>query len=246
MTASLVRALCVALLVATATAGGAVADGSTPADPAAVEAGTVPAEDAFVVDLRSDGSARVTVTVPFDLTTEEEREAFRRLRENETARTGVRDRFADRMSATAAATANRTDREMRVDDADVTFATTDGGDTGVVALSVTWHGLAAADGDELVVTAPFADGFTTDRELVVRTPDGYGLTETAPSPATANDTAARWGPNASFDGFRVVATPTDASSGNEAKASAGGGQPGFGAGVAVVALLVAAAVGRRR
>lgn len=246
MTGSLVRALCVALLVATATVGGAVADGSTPADPAAVDAGAVPAEDAFVVDLRSDGSARVTVTVPFDLTTEEEREAFRRLRGNETAREGVRDRFADRMSATTAATANRTDREMRVSDPGVTFATTDEGDTGVVALSVMWHGLADADDGDLVVTAPFADGFTTDRELVVRAPDGYGLTENSPAPATANDTAARWGPNASFDGFRVVATPTDASSEDEAKASAGGGQPGFGAGVAVVALLVAAAVRRRR
>jgi len=245
VTSSLTRALCAALLIVTATAGGAVADGSSPAAPAATDAATVPAEDAFVVDLRADGSARVTVTVPFDLTTEAEREAFRRLRDNETARAGVRDRFADRMAATATAAANSTDREMRTDDTAVTFATADGGDTGVVALSVTWHGLAAeADGD-LAVTAPFADGFTTDRELVVRAPDGYVLSETSPTPAASNDTAARWGPNASFDGFRVVATPTDASSDSEAKASAGGGQPGFGAGVAVVALLAAVVIGRR-
>ena len=207
------RVLAIAALLTVTAAGVGVASPAT--QPAAGSTGDgtqVADDDAFVVDLREDGSARVTMTVAFDLTTDAEREAFERLRDNETVRTRTRDRFADRMRTTADATANRTGREMNVTDPAIAFETTDGGQTGVVALSVAWDGLAAVAGDDLVLTAPFANEFDADRTLVVRAPDEYRLTSVSPSPNTVSETFATWSPNGSLDGFRVVASPVPDSS----------------------------------
>lgn len=195
-------------LLATAAGVGVASPASQPVAETTDTATQVADDDAFVVDLREDGSARVTMTVTFDLTTDAEREAFERLRDNETVRTRTRDRFADRMASTADATANRTGRAMNVTDPAIAFESVDGGQTGIVALSVTWNGLAAAAGDDLVVTAPFANEFDTDRALVVRAPDEYRLDAVSPSPNTASESFARWSPNQSLDGFRVVAAPT--------------------------------------
>jgi hypothetical protein len=251
----------VVLLTVTATGVG----GASAATPSATEttsgagttgdAFTVADGEAFVVDLREDGSARVTVSVTFDLTTDAEREAFERLRDNETVRTRTRDRFAERMNSTAEATADSTGREMNVTDPSIAFESADGGQTGVVALSVTWHDLAATTGDDLVVTAPFANEFDSDRALVVRAPDGYRLDSVSPSPAAASESFARWSPNQSLDGFRAVAAPTaesseestggdDSDGGSDADATSALKPPAMAA-AAVLALTLALAVAVR-
>ena len=192
-------------------------------------------QEAFVVDLDEDGSATVTLRLTFDLTTESERTAFRELRDNETAKQQLRDQFADRLGSVAASTANETGREMSIVEPNAMVRSTD--DTGVVALAVTWTNLAAVDGDRLVLERPFAGGFDPGRPFVVHAPDDYAVTA-EPSPDTSNDGTARWSADASLDGFSVVATP-------------GGspdtlGQPGFTAVGAVVALVGAALLFRRR
>lgn len=205
------------------------------AAPAGVAAGAhgddMPTEPAFVVDLHEDGSAEVTVVVTFDLETEDERDAFQSYRDDQSAQTEFRDEFVDRMQSIATTTGEETGREMQISDPSITFSTAHGDDTGVVALSVTWHGLAAQNGDELVVTEPFTSEFTTDRKFVVTAPDEYALETSTPEPTSQTDNSATWSSGTDLDGYQVVVSP------------AGTGplpQPGFGV---VAAVLAFAAVG---
>lgn len=210
----------------------AVTVASTPA-----AAATEPQEE-FTVALHEDGSATVTLRLTFDLSTESERKAFRELRDNETARNQFRDAFAERLRGVVASAENDTGREMTVTDAAATVRSTD--DTGVVELSATWTNLAATDGDRLVLTEPFASGFAPDRPFVVRAPDGYALSTAEPAPESNEDGTARWSANATLDGFRAVAAPSDAAAGT------GGSGPGFGVGAALAALAGLSALGRSR
>lgn len=212
-----------------------VATALVPAGAVGTAAASSHPQEAFVVDLHEDGSATVTLRLTFDLTTEGERTAFRELRDNETAKRQLRDQFAERLGAVAASTANETGREMTVAEPNATVRST--GDTGVVALAVTWTNLAAVDGDRLVLERPFAGDFDPGRPFVVHAPDGYAVTA-EPSPDTSSDATVRWSADTSLDGFSVVATPggsTDTL-----------GQPGFTAVGAVAALVGAALLLRRR
>ena len=212
-----------------------VATALVPAGGVGTAAASSHPQEAFIVNLHEDRSATVTLRLTFDLTTEGERTAFRELRDNETAKRQLRDQFADRLGSVAASTADETGREMSVTEPNATVRST--GDTGVVALAVTWTNLAAVDGDRLVLERPFAGGFDPGRPFVVHAPDGYAMTA-EPSPDASDDGTARWSTDATLDGFRVVATPggsTDTL-----------GQPGFTAVGAVVALLSTVLLLRRR
>lgn len=205
---------------------------------------SLPAEPAFVVDLTDDGSARVSLVATFDLTTDSERQAFETLRANETTRDRRTEGFATRMRAIATRAENATGREMAIRDPAMTFTTAN--DTGVIALSVTWDGLAAQKGDRLVLREPFASGFEIDRPFRVVAPDGYELTTASPPPTTQQSTGATWDAGTQFDGFEAVFVP--AAGGTDAGEGATGvGAPGFGIGAAAAAVLAAAAgLGLRR
>lgn len=200
----------------------------------------------FVVTLDENGNAEFALTLTYNLTTDSEQAAFEELRDNETARAALRERFRNRMAAVAADAENATGREMSVENVRVDLSTTNGGETGVVVLRVTYVGLAATDGDALVVTEPFASGFEPDRQFVVRGPDGYAVERATPEPAATGDGSVQYAAGTSLDGFRVTfapatSTPTatgapDGGDGGDATTS--NGQPGFGA----VAVLVALAV----
>ncbi|MFB6085410.1 MAG: PGF-CTERM sorting domain-containing protein [Halodesulfurarchaeum sp.] len=196
------------------------------------------AEPAFVVALDADGSARVTLVTTFDLTTESERIAFEALRANETAREQRTDRFATRMRAIAAQAENDTGRDMAIRNPAMTFTTENG--TGIVGLSVTWDGLAAQKGNRLVLREPFASGFDIDRPFRVVGPDGYALDTATPTPTSQQQNSATWSATTQFEGFETVFAPaageTVTDAGNE---TSGAGAPGFGIGVAVVAVLTA-------
>lgn len=194
-----------------------------------------------VVALHDDGSATLTVAVAFDLDNRSEQAAFDRLEANRTRRQAMRSTFGTRLRSVAASASAATGRDMAISGTSIALRRTAGGATGVVELSATWSGLAAVDGDRLVVTEPFASGFTTERRLVVRAPDGYVVESATPAPATENRTTAAWGPGTSFEGFRLVVAPD-----GDGASLVPGGQPGFGVGAALAALLVAVAAGAWR
>ncbi len=196
-------------------------------------------ERSFVVDLHEEGSATVTMTATFDLASENESDAFEQLRNDQQARERLRDRFRDRMQGVAASAANATGREMSISDATVDLRTV--GSTGVVELSVSWDGLAAVEGDALVLTEPFASGFTPDREFRLSAPDGYAVTSMAPAADSSGGGTATWKAGSSLEGFSVTVEPVDtgepgttAATGTETSSGDG---PGFTAGLAVAVFL---------
>lgn len=204
----------------------------------------------FAIDLREDGSATVSLTVPYELDSPEERDAFTSLRDDEAAREQFRTQFATRLDAVAADAQARTGRSMSVRDSEIAVDTV--GDTGIVTLSVTWDGLAAVDGDRLVVTEPFASGFTTDRPVTVTAPDGYDVTGVSPQPDDREAGTLAWSAGTSFEGFEVTMTPT-ANDGtvveDTARTVGTVAETGAGFGAAAALLAVAAVVGlaaRRR
>lgn len=214
------------------------------AGPVGTASGTGHAGDAFVVDLEADGSATVTLRSTFDLTTESQRAAFRELRDNETKTDALRDGFAERLHAVAAATAESTGRSMAVENATVTVEATDS--VGTVSLSATWTGLATVEGDRVTLTEPFASSFDPEHRFVVTAPDGYVLSTVTPRPDVAGTegTVANWAPDTSLEDFRVVAEPA----GNETpppQSTTGSSGPGFGVVVTLGALLSAGVLARR-
>lgn len=238
-----VRYGCVLVAIAMlATAAVAPAVGTSQSTDSASE---LPAEPAFILALDADGSARVTLTVTFDLSTDSERVAFETLRENTTARERRTDQFTTRLEAVAAGTENATGRSMSVRDPGIAFTERNG--VGIVALSATWEGIAAQDGDRIVLREPFASGFDLDLSFRVVGPDGYELATTSPSPTTQSRNSATWGPEADFAGFESTFAP------GENAAETGDGEslaasPGFGVGAGVIALLLSTVllVSRRR
>jgi hypothetical protein len=205
------------------------------------DSATLPAEPSFVVDLEADGSARVTLITTFDLTTDSEREAFEALRANETAREQRTDRFATRMQAIANRAENDTGRSMAIRNPAMAFTTEN--DTGIVGLSVTWDGLAAQEGDRLVLREPFASGFDIDRPFRVVGPDGYALGTATPTPTSQQQNSATWSATTQFEGFETVFVPAeDGTATDVGDGTSGAGAPGFGIGVAAVAVLAASAL----
>lgn len=216
-----VRRFALAALAAAVVLGG----GAAPAAAQTATGGSA-ADTALVVDLAEDGDATVTLRLTFDLDSEADRRALERLRAN---RTAIAADFEARMRAVAERTAERAGREMAVTGADVTVTTE--GSTGVVELSVAWAGLAATEGDRLVVSQPFADRFRPPGRFEVRAPDGYVLAEATPTAASSTDATASWSAGSSLNGFQAVFVPADATSTS---------LPGFGAPAALVAVAVAA------
>ncbi|MFB6119263.1 PGF-CTERM sorting domain-containing protein [Halosegnis sp.] len=114
---------------------------------------------------------------------------------------------------------------------------------------MTYSGLAAVDGDRLVVTEPFASGFEPDRLFVVRGPEGYAVSEAASQPTATDDWSGRYEAETGLDGFAVSLAPTETESTGTTTDGGGeptetGGQPGFGVVAALVAL-AAVLVARR-
>jgi hypothetical protein len=169
----------------------------------------------FTVKLRSTDPAEVALRLTFDLTTDSDRRAFETLQGDEDARTDVRDRFQERMQSVANSTERRVDRDMTVSDAEISLATSDDGDTGVVTLSIVWAELAGRAGEEarpnIVITEPFASGFTPSREFTVRilAPEEYRLTRVSPAPMRRTNTSAAWAAGTSLDAFLTEFTPTE-------------------------------------
>lgn len=220
-----------------------VAGSATTAIGAAQTSPELPADSALHLSVDEDGSGRLTLVVPFDLTTKEESEAFEILRTNATAREHRTERFAMRMQAIADRAEANTDRGMQISQPTIGF--TERGGTGIVALSVTWDGLAAQSDDELILREPFASGATLDRSFHVIAPDGYRIATASPAPTERSRTEATWAAGTSLEGFEVTfatgpsQTVTHTTTDGPAT---GADAPGFGIGIAVVALLLSSGI----
>ncbi|MFB6167697.1 MAG: PGF-CTERM sorting domain-containing protein [Haloferacaceae archaeon] len=194
------------------------------------------AEEMLVVSLDEDGSARVSLRLTYDLSDDDRRAAFESLRGDATARERRARAFGDRMRGVAAAIAAETGRSTRVGNVSIDLRTVDR--TGVVELTATVDGFAAASGDRVRVRAPFASGFVTDRPLVLAAPDGFERTTVTPAPDASEDGRLRWDANRDLSGFE--ATFESADGGSDARA------PGVGAVGALAALVAVGALAARR
>lgn len=204
---------------------------------AAVPAGAAAtAGSAFVVTLSGDGDAQVTLRLPVDLGAQADEATVERVERNHSA---MAKRFRDRLARVAERTASATGRSMRVSAASVDVSA--GDSTATVELSATWEGLAAVEGDRLVLAEPFASGFQPAHRFVVRAPEGYAVASATPSPGGSADGAASWPAGTDLDGFRVEFAPGDEAA---AGATSAGPMPGFGLVAGVAAVLVIGLLGR--
>lgn len=240
-TRGFVGVLIVAMVVASFTVPATAQQAAGPDLPVGTDTETV------VVELTADGDARVTLVTPFDLTTDAEREAFDRLRANDSATARLLDRYRTRITAVAERAADRTGREMAIGGGDIALTTTPDESTGFVHLSVTWTGLGTTADDRVELGAPFDSGFTSDARFVVVAPDGYELETVTPDPTTSRDRVAVWAPDTDLSGFSLASRPVDEPAGETATTVDGpvspGGQPGFGLvipGIAIAAITLLA------
>ncbi|APE95534.1 DUF7345 domain-containing protein [Halodesulfurarchaeum formicicum] len=201
-----------------------------------VAAQEAPSEPSVVVDLKADGTGDLTLVLTRDLTSDVEKQAFESISENETARAAIEARFADRIGALAESISTSVEREVTVSETSIDLATTQDGETGVIRLSATIEGLALVDGDRLVLTEPFASGFSADRPIIVHVPEGYTVEQVQPTPDAQNGTTLEWTAGADVTDFELELTADSSATST----------PGFGFAAASIALLGAALLGYRR
>jgi hypothetical protein len=197
----------VAVYVAVLVALGAVLSVGA-ADAGAQADANEPVADAVTIDLDGTGDAVVTVTIPFDLTVEDEKTDFEAFTENESKQQAQIGQYESRLSNVAAEMESRTGRETTVTDASIATQTRADGDLGLVVLSVTWEGLAATDDSQIVLGPPFDNGFDVDRTVVVRPPEQHQVVSTTPTPEGEGGQL-HWSGDQSLDEFEVVIEPVD-------------------------------------
>lgn len=196
---------------------------------------------AFAIRPQSDGSGQIHVTYAFDLTDDARAEAFEEIRTNETVKEAFEDRFRARLAVVAADAAERTGRDMAVQDVDLSVRTVD--QTGIVEISLTWDELAAVEGDRLVITEPFASGFESSRPVHLLVPDGYTVASATPDPTDRDSTRLTWEAGTNLGGFEIELEPSDATPVENGETDGGNG-PGFGVVAALLALGTVLAIAR--
>ena len=206
-------------------------------------------ESSLVVELTADGDATVSLVTVYDLTDEDEQQAFQSLQDDDEATDELRDRFAERMASVATSTG--ADGDAVITDESIDLRIDD--DRGVVTVSVTWTGLATVENDTLVLTEPFASGFETDRQLVVTGPDDSTVEATSHEPVEVDAASVWWDAETDLNGFELVLSLDDETDDAEAveddgptedepveddaeETAGADGVPGFGLVVAVLAI----------
>lgn len=204
------------------------------------------------VDVEADGDATVTISYRFDLTSTAEQQAFEELTTDEGARSDLVQRFEDRLSAVADASANATGREMAITDVAMTARTE--GETGIVDIRATWTNIAAIDDTRLTVTEPFASGFETGRTVRIVGPEDATIASVSPSPDDRSGATLVWNGGTDLTELEAAFEVQDGPAGGETTAGGGdeqtdttdGGGPGFGLAAALAALAGMALLARRR
>ena len=148
------------------------------------------------IHLESDGSGTWVVQIRTRLATDQavrEYEAFRSAVASN--RSILLDPFRTRMTGVVGQAANITGREMEASDFSVETSIQEVPRRwGVVTYRFTWTGFARVEGDRLVVGDVFDAGFflAEDDVLEVVAPDGYRITDIAPTPASQAQGTVGW------------------------------------------------------
>lgn len=172
-----------------------------------------PVTDAVIVDIDGDGDAVVSVTVPFDLTDEDEATDFEAFADSEAEQQAHRDQYETRLSSVAAEMEHQTGQETEITDTSIGVQTLDDGTVGLVVLTATWEGLAEESADRLVLGPPFDSGFETDRTVVVDPPEQHRVVSASPTPTEEGETL-RWNDETALGGFELV-VESDADAGDD-------------------------------
>ena len=208
-----------------------------------VQSGEIDPDDVVLsVAVEENGDAVWTVEYRVRLDTESQEAAFEEYRDDvESDPATYRERFHNRMNATAEDASAATGRKMAIRNVTVT---TDREELprayGVVAYRVRWTNFATTAGDRLVV-GDALEGLFLDNEttLVVEAPDGYEVSSATPAPSETRTDAVVWNGPTRFttDEPRVRLAPADGGTGAGAGPSAPPVLP------AVAAVALAAALG---
>ncbi|APW99043.1 hypothetical protein CHINAEXTREME_15235 [Halobiforma lacisalsi AJ5] len=204
-----------------------------------------PDESTVHVAVETTGDATVSLVTVYELSDETERAAFESLENDESAQHELRDRFAERMASVADGVGE--DGATTITDESIDVRTE--GERGIVTVSVTWTDFAETDGDTLVVAEPFASGFEADQPLVVAGPDGSTIERVSHEPDEESEHRASWDAGTDLSGFEMAfsleGVDTEADGETETGAGAGDKLPGFGVGVALVAIVAGVGLARR-
>jgi hypothetical protein len=201
--------------------------------------GQTATETTYTVALDADGDATVTLTYAFTLETTADEAAFDELQADDAARETLAEQFETEMATVADRTAAATNRSMALRNATVAFERTDA--VGEAHVRLEWTNLARVDDDgRLTVAEPFSTQFTPDGKFRVQTPPSHVITSVSPEPDKQTNTSAVWNANTSLSGFTLVSEPAagsvDTASGDGPPITT----PGFTAGLAALAVLLAA------
>ena len=205
------RGLLAALLVAVLLAS----PGAATAQQAAVQEEIDPDDVLLSVTVDEGGDAGWTIEYRVRLDDDESEAAFEEFRADlESDPATYRERFHNRMNATASDASEATGREMAVRNVSVTAHRESLPQRyGVVRYTFTWTNFAAVDGDRLLV-GDAVDAMFLDEEtsLLVAWPDGYALQAASPEPGERRQRAASWnGPMDFASGEpRLTLAPADA------------------------------------
>lgn len=193
-------------------------------------------EPMIYVDVSADGDATVSLVSVYEFEDDDEHEqsAFESLEEDEEAQAEFRDRFGERMESVADSTGQ--DGESVIGGESISIQTTD--EYGVVTVAVEWDDFAEVDGEDLIVTEPFASGFETEQTLVIAGPDNSSIKSISHEPVSEEQTQASWEGGTDFDGFELVfSVDDDSSTGNSSESD--DQVPGFSLIPGIVAVIAA-------
>lgn len=175
------------------------------------------------IELAADGDATVYYVESYNLSNESERAEFEEFQDNETKRQQLREETVTGFEEAAAGGRERTELDMRIEDPAIETYEQDG--HGRVAVSVQWRNLAFADEERVVVTEPFAGGYTPDvNRVAMHGPPEYQRGTTQPEPARARANSSLWNPETSdFSEFYMEFVAPDAGDGDDGGAANGNG-----------------------
>ncbi len=151
----------------------------------------------LVVDVAADGDAVWQVQYRTDLDDPNTTAAFESLAEDvEADPANYTARFAERIRRTVASAENTTGREMSARNFTVSARVESlTGDVGVVTYTYEWTNFSRVEdgGDRVVAGDAIAGFFLNDRTLLqVQWPEGYGVTDAAPTPDSRSGRSLAW------------------------------------------------------
>ena len=164
-------------------------------DPFAVDEDLEADDIVISIELREDGTGAWSIEHRYRLDDADTEEAFESMQANiEENQSAYVERFADRMEPTIDSAAERTDREMAMENVAVSAEQRSlPQEYGIVTYEFDWIGFAVAD-DTSITAGDALSGFFLDEEtrLVMAWPPGYAVESVSPTPDDERDRSVTW------------------------------------------------------